>query len=158
MTTRKMRVGSLETCDLPELGIEKLQMRIDTGAATSSLHVDNIEEFRKNGKRWVSFDFHPDAHDVDRVIRKTARVTGRRSVKNSSADTEKRVVISTTIRMGGQEWSIQLNLTDRSGMTYLMLLGREAMAGRLIVDPEFDYLLEDVEIFDDEFIDDDSEE
>jgi hypothetical protein len=38
-------------------------------------------------------------------------------------------------------WSIQLTLTDRSEMNYLMLLGREAMQGRLVVDPEFEYLL-----------------
>lgn len=145
--SRKMTVGALELCDLPELDVEKLEVRVDTGAATSSLHVDNIEEFRKSGKRWVSFDFHPDVHDVKRVVRKTARVTGRKKVKSSSADTEKRVVITTLLKMGGMEWPIQLTLTDRSEMTYLMLLGREAMQGRLLVDPEFEFILDDDVVF-----------
>ena len=139
--TTKMLVGALEMCDLPELGIRNLHARVDTGAATSSLHVDNIEEFIKDGKRWVSFDIHPDIYDVSQSVRVTIRVKGRKKVKSSSADTEKRVVINTTLRMGEAEWPIKLTLTNRSEMTYLMLLGREAMAGRVMVDPEHDYLL-----------------
>lgn len=140
---KKMTVGALELCDLPELLIHGLHVRIDTGAATSSLHVDNIEEFRKNGKRWVSFDIHPDIYNVDRTVRTTVRVKGRKKVKSSSADTEKRIVIDTVLRLGGQEWPIKLTLTNRAEMTYLMLLGREAMNGRLLVDPEHEYLVSD---------------
>lgn len=137
----KLKIGALELCDLPELGIENLHVRVDTGAATSSLHVDNIEEFTKGRKDWVSFDIHPDIHDVDQIVRSTAPIEGTRNVKSSSADVEQRVMITTMIRMAGREWPIKLTLTDRSEMTYLMLLGREAMEGRVIVDPEFEYLL-----------------
>ena len=137
----KLKIGALELCDLPELGIEKLHVRVDTGAATSSLHVDNIEEFAKGDENYVSFDLHPDIHNVDSVIRTTALVEGTKTVKSSSADTEKRVVITTTIRLAGREWPIKLTLTDRSEMTYLMLMGREAMEGRVLVDPEFEYML-----------------
>ena len=137
----KLKIGALELCELPELGIKDLHVRVDTGAATSSLHVDNIEEFSKKGKNWVSFDLHPDIHNVKRIVRTTVRIKGRKKVKSSSADTEKRVVITTPLLLGGQEWSIKLTLTDRSEMTYLMLLGREAMQGKVIVDPEFEYLL-----------------
>ncbi|MDT8398287.1 MAG: RimK/LysX family protein [Pseudomonadales bacterium] len=139
---KKLRAGALEHCDLPELGINHMQVRVDTGAAISSLHVDNIEEFRKAGKRWVSFDIHPDIHHVDAIIRATARVKGRKKIKSSSADSEQRVVIDTLLRMGGREWLIKLTLTNRSEMTYLMLLGREAMAGRIVVDPAHEFLLD----------------
>ncbi len=141
----KLTVGALELCALPELGIKNLNIRVDSGAATSSLHVDNIEEFARNGKNWVSFDLHPDIHNVAKVTHTTVRIKGRKKVKSSSADTEKRVVITTPIQLGGREWPIKLTLTDRSEMTYLMLLGREAMVGRIIVDPEFDYLLSSAE-------------
>lgn len=137
----KLKIGALELCDLPELGIKDLHIRVDTGATTSSLHVDNIEEFSKKGKNWVSFDLHPDIHNVDQVVRTTVHMKGRTKVKSSSADTEKRVVITTPILLAGREWPIKLTLTDRSEMTYLMLLGREAMKGKVIVDPEFKYLL-----------------
>lgn len=141
VSEHRILAGALEQCNLPDLGITGLHVRVDTGAATSSLHVDNIEEFHDKGKKWVSFDLHPDIHDVDRIIRTTARVKGKKTVKSSSADSEKRVVIETQLSMGGQTWPIKLTLTDRSEMTYLMLLGREAMAGRIIVDPGSEYLL-----------------
>lgn len=146
----KLLVGSLEECDLPDLEITNLNIRVDTGAQTSSLHVDNIEEFRKPGKTkkddlWVRFDIHPDIHNVDTIVKREARVKQQRQIKSSNATRQKRVVIDTTIRLGGEEWPIELTLTDRSGMTYLMLLGREAMNGRVIVDPELSYLLKQPE-------------
>jgi len=137
----KLKIGAVEFCDLTDMGIEKLEMRVDTGAATSSLHVDNIEEYSKGKKNFVSFDLHPDIHNVDKVIRTTVEILGTKTVKSSSADTEKRVVITTDIRLAGRQWPIQLTLTDRSEMTYMMLLGREAMEGRVLVDPEFEFLL-----------------
>lgn len=137
----KLLVGSLETCDLPNLKITELHMRVDTGAQTSSLHVDNIEEFEKNDELWVRFDIHPDIHNVQTIVRREARVKGQRHIKSSNATRQKRCVIDTLIRLGDQEWIIELTLTDRSEMSYLMLLGRQAMNGRLLVDPEYDYLL-----------------
>ena len=137
----KIIVGALEQCALPDLEINNLHMRVDTGAKTSSLHVDNIQEFTREKERWVSFDIHPDHHDVDRVVRREARIKSTRTIKTSSEVAEKRYVIDTTIVINNSAWPIELNLTDRSNMSYLMLLGREAMAGRLIVDPEINYAL-----------------
>jgi len=134
-------VGALENCDLPELDVQGIQMRVDTGAATSSLHVDNINEFTEDGKRWVSFEIHPDIHNVDTTIEKTLRLKGKKVVKSSSADKEKRVVIKTLIRLGGREWPIKLTLTDRSSMKNLMLLGREAMQQGILVDPSKEFLV-----------------
>lgn len=140
-TSSKKLVGAIELCDLPELEISQLNVRVDTGAATSSLHVDNIEEFDKQGETWIRFDIHPDIHNVERVVRREALVVAQKQVKSSTATREKRYVIDTPIIMDDMRWTIQLTLTDRSEMTYLMLLGREAMNGRLLVDPEFEYLL-----------------
>ncbi len=137
----KVLVGVLELCDLPDLEIADLNARIDTGAKTSSLHVDNIEEFDKDGEAWVSFDIHPDIHNVDKIVRRTAKLKGRRKIKSSNAQAEKRCVITTTFGLGGRKWKIQLTLTDRREMSYLMLIGRQAMKGRMLVDPEFEYML-----------------
>jgi hypothetical protein len=65
-------------------------------------------------------------------------------VKSSTATSQRRYVIETDIVMADQRWQIQLTLTDRSEMTYLMLFGREAMVGRFIVDPELEYVLNKV--------------
>ncbi len=137
----KTIIGAIEQCDLPKLAIKGLHIRVDTGAATSSLHVDNLEEFEKDGALWVSFDIHPDYHDVQRVVRREAPVVSRKIVKSSTATRERRFVITTPITMNETTWDIQLTLTDRSNMTYLMLLGREAMQDRFVVDPSVEYLL-----------------
>ncbi|GAC16738.1 ATP-dependent zinc protease family protein [Aliiglaciecola lipolytica] len=134
-------VGALELCNLPELTIQNLNIRVDTGATTSSLHVDDIEEFEKDGETWVSFNIHPDIHDVNEIVRREAKVEAVRKVKSSTATRERRYLIETLIEMAGSSWKIHLTLTDRSEMTYLMLLGREAMSGRLVVDPSEEYLL-----------------
>jgi len=134
-------IGAVERGTLPELGISSLPMRVDTGAATSSLHVENLQEFKRGGRNWVSFNLHPDIHNVNLGVRITTRVKGRKKVKSSSADTEHRIVIDTLLNLGGQEWVIQLTLTNRAQMTYPMLLGREAMSGRFLVDPVLEHLL-----------------
>ncbi|NVJ48922.1 MAG: ATP-dependent zinc protease [Gammaproteobacteria bacterium] len=138
----KQTVGVIERCHLPKLEITDLHVRVDTGAKTSSLHVDNLQEFEQDGELWVSFDIHPDYHNVDYIVRRKAKVKGQRTIKSSNATKEQRCVIDTEIIMGNEKWSIELTLTDRSGMTYLMLLGREAMIGRLVVDPELEYVLQ----------------
>lgn len=141
--TGKFLVGALETCDLPDLGITNMPVRVDTGATTSSLHVDNIEEFEMDGKNWIRFQIHPDVHNVDKIVTTTARLSSKKTVKSSSADKERRAVIKTRFSLGGQTWRIRLTLTNRSSMSYLMLLGREAMKDRIIVDPSFEYLASD---------------
>lgn len=137
----KKLIGAVEVCDLPQLAITELNVRVDTGAATSSLHVDNIEEFTRDEALWIRFDIHPDIYNVDTVVRREAEVFGQKKVKSSTATREKRYVILTDIIMDGFQWRIQLTLTDRSEMTYSMLLGREGMSGHFVVDPEYDYLL-----------------
>jgi hypothetical protein len=137
----KMLVGSLEKCDLPDLMIEGLHIRVDTGATTSSLHVDNIEVFIENKEEWVSYDIHPDIHDVEKIVTRRSKVVGMRNVKSSSGERERRYVIETSMVLGGEQWDILITLTDRSSMNYLMLLGRQAMNGHVIVDPELEYQL-----------------
>lgn len=134
-------IGALEYADLPELGITNLVMRVDTGAATSSLHVDNIIEFERDGERWIRFDIHPDIHDVERTVKCESKVLSQKKIKSSTADRQRRYVIRTRLEMGARAWKIKLTLTDRSEMTYLMLLGRRAMAGKFYVDPEYEFIL-----------------
>ena len=138
--TSKFLVGALESCDLPDLGISNMPVRVDTGATTSSLHVDNIEEFEKDGKSWVRFDIHPDIRNVENIVTTTARLSSKKTVKSSTADKERRAVIKTNFSLGDQTWKIKLTLTNRSTMSYLMLLGREAMQDRIIVDPSVEFL------------------
>lgn len=139
-TNDKIVLGALEKCDLPDIGIFNLVVRVDTGAATSSLHVENVVEFKKGKERYIHFDIHPDVYDVEKITRHTAKVEAMRRVKSSTATRERRFLIETTFVIGEYSWPIHITLTDRSEMTYLMLLGREAMSNKLLVDPSKEFL------------------
>lgn len=131
-------IGVLENIDLPELGLHQINTRIDTGAQTSSLHVDHITEANDDG--YIQFEFHPDSHDVERTILCTAKLLDKRWVKSSNGERQLRYVIKTLAKLGDASWEIELTLTDRRKMNHLMLLGREAMQGRVIIDPSQTYL------------------
>lgn len=131
----KMIIGSIECCDLPELGIYDMQVRVDTGAKTSSLHVDNLQRFKKGGKPWLKFDIHPNTHAVTEVVACEAPLHDMRNIKSSNGVSEERYVIKTNICLGSETWPIEITLTDRSDMSYLMLFGREGMSNKVLVDP-----------------------
>ena len=140
----KIVIGKEEWCSLPALGLPAIKARIDSGAKTSSLHAFNIHTFRDNGQEYAHFDIHP-IQDNRKVV-KSCRglVVDQRSVKSSSGDKERRLVIKTPINLGGETWDIEITLTNRDAMGYRMLIGREAMAGRTLIDPDVSFCLGNV--------------
>lgn len=116
-------------------------MRVDTGAKTSSLHVDNIKNFHKAGKPWVRFDIHPTVHEVADTIQCEAPIRDIRRIKSSNGSVDERYIIRTELKLGEHSWNIDLSLSDRSDMTFLMLLGREGMGDRVLVDPSESFVL-----------------
>ena len=143
--TNKLIVGSEEWCSLPGLGLPAIKARVDSGAATSSLHAFNIVSFQRDGELWISSEVHPLQNDRSVVVRHEAPVLEQRSVRNTSGISENRYVIREELVLGEQRWPIELTLTNRDAMGYRMLLGREAMVGRVLVDPEGSHQLGDVE-------------
>jgi len=135
----KQIIGSEEWCVLPGLAIPAIKARIDSGAKTSSLHAFDIQSMHKKGQLWVSYEVHPVQQNRRIAVRCESLVIDRRPIKSSTGVSEHRYVISTPIRMGDQIWDIELTLANRDSMGYRMLLGREAMAGRIIVDPQLKY-------------------
>jgi len=69
-----------------------------------------------------------------------APIIDRRAVRNSGGTSEIRFVIQTTLLLDRSRWSIELTLTDRAQMGFGMLLGREAMKKRMMVDPAASFL------------------
>ena len=137
----KLIIGCVESCSLEQLGISDMDVRIDTGAKTSSLHVDNIKKYVKDGVTRVQFDIHPNSHDVEQVMTCHAKVTDIRRIKSSNGKSEQRYVIKTPIKLGKLVWEIEITLTNRSDMSYLMLLGREGLDDKFLVDASSAYLL-----------------
>jgi len=139
----KIIIGSEEWCAFPTLGVPAIKARVDSGAKTSSIHAFNIQPFKRNNQSWVSFEIHPLQQDRDTVVRCEAIVVDKRTIKSSSGESERRFVIRVPMVMGEQEWEVELTLTNRDSMGYRMLLGREAMLHRLLVDPAASFNLGD---------------
>ena len=141
MHQNKVILGSEEWFSFPDLGIPTIKARIDSGAKTSALHAINIAPFLKDGNNWVKFDINPIQNDLKTIIHCEAPLVDKRIVKSSSGYREQRYVIQTILDIGTTSWSIEMTLTNRDSMGFRMLLGREAMSGRILVDPEQLFLL-----------------
>ncbi|HZL10250.1 MAG TPA: 30S ribosomal protein S6--L-glutamate ligase [Prolixibacteraceae bacterium] len=136
-------IGDSEWCAFPEMNIPAIKARVDSGAKTSVMHASNILKFNRNGEKWVSFEVHP-IQDTRRItIRCESKIIDQRIVKSSSGISEKRFVIQSTMKIGTYQWDIELTLTNRDSMGFRMLLGREAMENRILVDPANSFLLGD---------------
>jgi ribosomal protein S6--L-glutamate ligase len=141
MLQNKIILGSEEWCTFPELGIPSIKARVDSGAKTSALHAKNIAPFVKDGRNYVKFDVNPIQNNIKTVVHCEAPLVDKRVVKSSSGFREQRYVIQTSLEIGDSKWIIEMTLTNRDSMGFRMLLGREAMSGRVLVDPEQQYLL-----------------
>ena len=141
MNEKKIVVGSVEWCGLPILEVPALKARVDSGAKTSALHAVNIIPFNKEGNPWVRFEVLPLQNDGKTTIYCEAPLFDKRKVRSSSGLVEVRYVIKSILSIAGTTWEIELTLTNRDSMGYRMLLGRQAMAGRMLVDPEAAFLL-----------------
>lgn len=137
----KLLVGWRETLSLPELGIARINAKIDTGARTSCLHAFKVEPFTANQETWVRFWLHPKQHDTQEEVICEAKVIDERVVRDSGGHEEKRYVIETLLHIGDQAWPIEITLTNRENMAFRMLLGRTAMHHRIIVDPVQSFLI-----------------
>lgn len=135
-----MIVGWREWAALPELGLLKLKVKVDTGARTSALHAFELKPFVRDGEHWVGFSIHPSRKSIKSVSCE-ARVVDYRPVTDSGGHTENRYVIASTVVMGTQAWPIQITLTNRDSMRFRMLLGRSAIRPGVFIDPTRSYLL-----------------
>lgn len=111
------------------------------------LHAVNIHPFIKEGEHWVTFCVYPLQGNGRTLIHCEAEIIDKRIVKSSSGTRENRYVIKTFLYFGEHSWEIELTLTNRDSMGYRMLLGREAMIGRILVDPESSFLHGDLDEF-----------
>ncbi len=129
-------IGIAERIDLPEWGVARLRVKIDTGARTSALHVDGVEEISEERVRfWIVLD-----RKTGRRMQVEAPLVRVARVRSSSGRAEKRYFVSTVMRLGGVEKEIEISLASREPMIFRMLLGRSALTHDFVVDPSHRYL------------------
>lgn len=134
-------IGWREWISLPELGIDRIKAKIDSGARTSALHAFAIRPFKQEGKHYIHFKMHPLQRRTDTVVECVSEVQDIRWVTDSGGHRERRYVIKTPVIMGAHTWVIEITLTNRDIMNFRMLLGRTAMRYRAVVNPAASFLL-----------------
>lgn len=137
-------IGNSEWCTLPDLKIPAVLARVDSGAKTSSLQARNIQRKKIKGELWVEFEVNPVEDNQSIVVEARAKVVDERKIKSSTGIVDKRYVIKTPLTIGEFTYEIELTLANRSGMDYRMLLGREALRGQFIINPENSCLLKEI--------------
>jgi ribosomal protein S6--L-glutamate ligase len=133
--TKSLTFGWEEWVALPDLGLPAISAKVDTGARTSALHASEIEVFGPATAPKVRFTVYPVQGRDDLAIPCSAAVLDRREVTSSNGEAEMRYVIGTSLEVAGQSWPIEVTLSDRSGMTSRMLLGRQALTDHISISP-----------------------
>lgn len=134
-------VGWREWVGLPELGVPMLRAKVDTGARTSSLHAVDLRVETVEGVQWVDFVVPHDRLSGNDPVRCRVPVRDRRSVRNSGGRSEPRYVIEVTGVVGGTVLKMEITLASRTKMRFPMLLGRQALRQRFMVDCSGSYLM-----------------
>ena len=121
--------GYLERARLVESTLE-MEAKLDTGADHSSLDASDIEFFKRQGKPWVRFQVTgDDGRDAifEREVIRTA------VIKQRTGANAKRPVVLLRICLGRHSETVQVNLTDRSELSYPLLLGRSFLENGFLV-------------------------
>jgi hypothetical protein len=134
-------IGWREWVALPDLNVDQIKCKVDTGAKTSALHTYFIEPYTKFGKEYVRFGLHPSKKNLHKEVICNCEVADQRAVTDSGGHREQRYVIKTPIQLGQKVWDIEITLTDRETMLFRMLLGRDAIKNLFTVNPACSYII-----------------
>ncbi len=130
----KIIIGRKDIADFEELDLYGIEVKVDSGAYTSSFHCHEIKCFTKNGDDWVKCNFldpdHPKYHEKEF----TFKVKKIRQVKSSNGMVEERISIVTEIELFGRKFPIELTLTERTDMKHPVLLGRKFTSKKFLID------------------------
>ncbi|MEO5712193.1 MAG: RimK/LysX family protein [Luteolibacter sp.] len=133
----KLVIGRREWISLPELGVSPLNAKTDSGARSSSIHAEEVELSEdERSVRFITVTHYNERITCEAPVARIARV------RSSTGKAKKRIFIQTTAMLpGGFSWSILISLANRSVMLCPMLLGRRALSGYFLIDPQGAHLL-----------------
>lgn len=138
--TQRPMIGWREWAAFPDLNIDRINAKIDTGAKTSAIHAFRIKPLEVDNKPHVEFFLHPRRRRKKPEIYCCAPIAHRRLIRSSNGMEEERFVIKTRMSLGPKTWTIDLSLTNRDAMGFRLLVGRDALMGRFLIDPGTSYL------------------
>lgn len=127
-------IGWREWISLPDLEIKAIKAKVDSGARTSSLHAFDMEIYKRGQNQYVKFSIHPEQKSEKKEIECRAKILEFRKIKSSNGQTELRPVILTKVGLLDEIWEVEMTLTNRDEMGFRMLLGRESIRKKFLVD------------------------
>lgn len=128
----KIIIGNIETINIPKLGIKDLPIKIDSGATTSSLHVEYLK--KDNQKNTVTFIPLDDRFDQYNKRTYTMPMEAQIRVQSSNGDNEGRPMIKLDIELKGKTIKTYFTLADRKELEYPILIGKDILSGNFLVD------------------------
>ncbi len=129
----KKIIGRKEKIALPDLDLNLVWAKVDTGAYTSSIHAENILVREVGGKQILSFQILMEGHHGFTGKTRTFEKFIAKKVKNSFGIAETRYLIQTRIVIAGEDFISEFTLSDRSTMRNSILLGRKTLKKRFLV-------------------------
>ena len=115
--------------------------KLDTGAKTSSIYAVNVENFKRDGKRWSRFDLVvTDLKDKEKIVSIERPRIRKVRIKGDADEYDRRSVVTLPICFDGRSYEVEFTLADRRNYIYPILLGREFLEGRAIVDAESTFM------------------
>jgi len=140
--TEKPTIGWVERIKIYPGGME-LKAKIDTGAKSSSINAPNAVTFERDGERWVSFELS-DPKKKKKIVKIERKVHRTTLVKRKGDESHERLVIRLFVCLGNDSHEIDVNLADRRGFNYQVLIGRNDIAKlfKVNVDPSEKFMRE----------------
>ena len=132
---KKIILGRKDKANFPKLGLKDVDIKIDTGAYTASIHCHKIETRKIEDRDVLIFSLLDPSHSQYGDKEFSTENFNEKLIKNSFGSTEKRFVIETDIRLFGRKFDIELSLSERGEMKFPILIGRRFLMGKFIVDP-----------------------
>ncbi|PQJ82286.1 ATP-dependent zinc protease family protein [Polaribacter glomeratus] len=130
----KTTIGRSDKADFPELHLLDIDIKIDSGAYTSSIHCSNIEEIEINGESLIRFTLLDPEHDFYNNKEFSTKNYSSKMVKSSNGISVERFLVQTEIIIFNETFPIHLTLSERKDMTFPILLGRKFLNKKFVID------------------------
>lgn len=130
----KKIIGRIDKIDFPKLGLFDIDVKIDTGAYTSAIHCSEIIE-ENNSLKCI---FNSDVHQNFGKVKIVFDTFSRTNVKSSNGFKENRYKVKSEVILFGKKYKINLTLSTRDDMRYPVLIGRQFLKRKFIVDVDLE--------------------
>ncbi|WP_051477649.1 ATP-dependent zinc protease family protein [Aquimarina pacifica] len=130
----KKIIGRTDKVDFPLLTLEGIDVKIDTGAYTSTIHCSNIKEIEQTLHCHFLDATHPEYNSKKFTFKNYDII----AVKSSNGQIEVRYAIKTKVNLFDKNYPITLTLSTRDDMRFPVLIGRKFLSGKFVVDPQLE--------------------